>query len=426
MGVLTAQDFAESVPTPEAAALYSELLPAGLDARYDGEGLLYGVRAFTTYDSNVFLSEPDPQGALSVNFSPWAQYSSAPPGGAEWILNGRYSPFFRWFATQDELSSIDHSGEMSLSYEGPRLGFRTSAGYSRVNAADRFAGGRFTNERFTTEFLGGYYVSDRSILQCQLAAGSFAARLNETQTYLAQLTAFWQVTPLIRLGPALRYTARDSNITGDANSLGLLVSAAYDLTDLVEVTAALGVEQIDQSLATGADGGRVTGALSASYDAPDLPWSARLVLDYGAVQSMGSSSRFGAGGESPWTGRFSVRYAFAEFWALNFSMRYESFPSPSATGVSIDDFTVSGSATRSVGNNRLRGGVSVSLAEFTSLADSATPIDDQKTYSAFLTHRIGVFEERFYIDSSVRYSNNRGRGGDWSRWQITTGINFIF
>jgi len=425
MGILAAQDFVEPLPTPQAARVYSELLPSGLDDRYDGEGLLYGLRAFTTYDSNIFLSAAEPEGALSVNLSPWAHYSSAPPGGAEWILNGRYSPFFRWFLGQDELNSIDHTGEISLSHEGPVIDLRTGVGYSRISGASRFLeGGRFTNERFSFDFLGSYFLSDRSALQLQLSSGSFSLSTSDTQIYLAQLTGFWLATPLVRVGPSVRYATRDSSTTGDVRSVGLLVSAAYEFSELVDVLASMGIEQIEQASEVG-EAIRVTGSLSARYSSPDRPWSARVVIDYGAVQQFAASNRFGAGGESPWTARVILRYEFARFWAADLSMRYESFPSPSTVGISIEDLTVGAGVTRRVGTSRWGARVSMSRADYTVVGSDAL-IDDQTTLSGALSHRIGILAERFYVDSSLRYTNNQGRGGNWSRWQISTGFNFIF
>ena len=85
-----AQDFLDE---GTSTTIHTELLPGGLDGKYDGEGFLLGVGLNAIYDTNLFLTAAGETDDYSLAISPWLLYRSAPSGGARYILTAQYSPF---------------------------------------------------------------------------------------------------------------------------------------------------------------------------------------------------------------------------------------------------------------------------------------------------------------------------------------------
>ena len=61
--------------------------------------------------------EDDVEDDFIATLAPWVQYSSAPPGGAELILNARYSPFFRGYIDHSDQNSVDQAGDLALTFQ---------------------------------------------------------------------------------------------------------------------------------------------------------------------------------------------------------------------------------------------------------------------------------------------------------------------
>lgn len=407
--------------------LYTELLPGGLDGRYDGEGFVFGAGVSGSYDSNLYLEDDDfAEDDFIGTLSPWVRYSSAPPGGAEWILTGQYSPFFRGYLDHSDLNGVDQSGQLNLTYQGAVARLAARMAYSDITSANRYYdSGRTATERFNFDLGGSYKISDLTSLAAKLNYGTYSTgNSGDTESALAQVTAYWQTTPLIKVGPSFRWARNDSDRYGTTDSAGLLVVADYDITELIHLNGSAGVEQVDDSRTSG-DETNFTGGLTASYQAPDLPWSVRADLWYGKVQQFTVNSRYGSGGDSPFSGSLSVRYEPAEQWSVDLMTRYESFPSPSDINYSINDLSFLLLVNRQLSTGSLRMGGSVSFSEYDEVGTVITPREDQDTFGAFLSHRMGIFEERFILDNTLRYSNNSGNR-DWSRWQLSTGLNYVF
>lgn len=374
-----------SAPTPSSETIQTELLPGGLDARYDGEGFLFGIGTNAIYDSNLFLQDDDGESDLQFTASPWILYSNAPPGGARFILNARYAPFVRVFLENSDLNTIDHSGNLSLSYEGDKTTFEAGGSASRLSSSDRYTG-TFVEASNYGVFLGGtYQISQKTALAADWSARTTdyeSGRFASYDAYALSLTGFWQATPLLRIGPTIRHTQTDSSNIGEREAIAFLLSLGYSLTGKVSLTAAGGIEFEDYERGTGDTEVQFTGQLAANY-----------VLD--------------------------------ALWSFGASIRYQTIPSPSFQNYSIDDLGFSVRVSRSLKNGSLSAGASTSFSYYEAVGPAANLRDDEENFSLFLTHRMNLFEERVSLDSAVRFSKNSGLR-DWDRFQLSTGFSYVF
>ena len=366
--------------------IHTELLPGGLDGKYDGEGFVFGVGVKGIYDSNLFITETNEQSDFSFAASPWISYNSAPPGGARFILNARYAPFFRVYLDNSNLNTVDHSGSVSLSYEGAKTTLQASADYSRFSAVDRLAGAFVEASNFGFSLNGTYQLSQKTSLDASWSAAMTdyqSARFSSSDTYALQVTGFWQATPLLRLGPSVRHSQIESANTGRRDALAFLLSLGYELTGKFSLNASAGIEFEDYERATGGDT---------------------------EVQP---------------TGNLSVIYALDALWSFQAAVRYRTLSSPSVNNYSIDNLGFSASVNRALRNGSLRAGAITNFSHYQAVGPVAAPRTDEENFSLFLGHRMNLFEDQVNLDSSIRFSKNTGQQV-WSRLQLSTGFNYIF
>lgn len=400
--------------------LRSEALTA-VTTRADREGFYYGAQLSGVYDSNLFL---DASGESDLQFvaSPWIAYQNAPDGGALLVLSGRYAPFVRTYLENSSLNSLDHSGSASLKYDGSRASLSANAGYSRLSQANRFAAGRIDNEIFSVGAAGDYEISQLTSLNARASFGLSNQGLAETRTTTLELSGFWHATPLVRVGPTVRYSHRDGGNLNEVESTGLLLTTEYRASDLMQVRASGGVERA--SFTGGGDETGFTGSLSATYAAPDRPWSLDGEVRYGQVQQLTAANRAGAGGDAQVSGRFSLNYDLPELWSASLTAGYESLPSPATAGQSFDELSFGASVTRVLASGSLQGGVLLGFSD-PEAPSALGPGGGGDFFSAHLGHRIRLWDDRISIDSTLRFSNNRGQR-DWTRWQLSTGVSAAF
>ena len=251
---------------------------------------------------------------------------------------------------------------------------------------DRFAGTFVESGTLTIGVSGSYQVSGKTSLNASVAAAMTdyeTAGFSSTDSYTGQVTAYWEATPLFRIGPSLRFSTTESATSGDRDAWALLVRAGYTLTDKVSLSASAGVEFEEHS-------------------------------------------RVAAGGdETRFTGDFSGGYRLDDLWSFDARVNYRTLPSPSTMNYSIDDLGFTFSVSRNLDNGSVRGGVSYSISDYEAVGPVMIVRPDEELFGVFLAHRINLFDERVALDSAVRFSDNNGLV-DWDRFQLSTGFNFVF
>lgn len=368
-----------------ASAIQTELLPGGLDAKYDGEGFLFGVGVTGIYDSNLFLQESGEESDFSIVGSPWMSYRSAPAGGARVILGARYAPFVRAYLNNNSLNSLDHSANASLRYAGDVLSVGITGAYSRLRQANRFAATSVETGVFNFGVDGSYQVSPKTSITASWSTSMTdyqSGALSSSDSYSAQVTGFWQATPLVRLGPSVRHTILESQNSGEREALAFLLRLQYELTGKINLSADVGLEREENSR---------------------------------------------AGGDAEWqfTGGLSASYAMDALWSFSAGINYRTVASPTTQNYTIDDFGASLSVSRSLGTGTLQAGVDGSLSNYQPVGPVVVMREDEQVFGAFISHRLGLFEERVGLNTSLRFSKNSGQR-DWSRFQLSSGFNYTF
>ncbi|GHC61298.1 hypothetical protein GCM10007100_30750 [Roseibacillus persicicus] len=411
-----------------SVAQSGELLPGGSNGDFSREGWIFGIAANVGYDSNILQDEDDEQSDFLLNFAPTINFSSAPPGGAETIFEFSYSPIVRAYLENESQNAFDQLGGASLNYRGPIAQFSNILFLSQITQADRFADGRTQNRQISYVGKGEYQFSEKTSLAIGLGWGSFESdsfSLSDVDTTFASLTAYWAFTPLLRVGPSVRYAKTDSTNLGVTESTSFVLDMSYDATGLLDLSAFAGFESVDFSGIGGGESGPAFG-IAADYQAPNRPWSLQAELTYQSVQQINSpTDRGGGNGEARVGASVSANYDLSEYTKLKLLARYGTFPSPDSVGLLINDFDVTLGLSHNFGSWILSGGVSYGLASYESVGPTSTTREDLTTGSLFLKHRTTAISDQLIWDNSVRLSTSAG-DRDWNRVQLTSGLSIDF
>ncbi|NNC87217.1 MAG: hypothetical protein HKN82_02015 [Akkermansiaceae bacterium] len=394
MGVATGQDFGINLPDDDVpgadlpGAVGTRFSVQGLtDSFRESEGFFYGVGARGSYNSNLFLDESGEVDDIIFSLRPWVRYQSAAPGGARLVANGFYAPNYEKFTNNPNFDRLNHTLNGSLQLNGARSSVRVQASYLRTSSSNRFAGTFSESSTVTGSISGNYEVSPKTSVAMTWGFTDTEfqqAAATEFTTYSAQLTGWWEATPLVRIGPSLRHTETESTRSGDREAWALLVRGAYSLSDKLRVNAAAGVETQELTAAGGrtSDGTQFTGSIGANWR-----------LD--------------------------------AIWSFQFGLGYRSTPSLSTANYYVDNLGFDASVTRNLPKGALEAGFSFDQSDYEQSGPVATPREDEKFWSIFAGYQRPLFRDSMSLNSSVRFSENSGLE-DWSNVQLSVGINYVF
>lgn len=378
-----AQDFSLRVGDGDRV-LTDSLLPAETIGDLKG-GFYLGVDGVVTYDSNFFIDEDYTRSELTTAIAPWVVYRTDPEGGAEFSVEARYSPVFRTYLENSDLTGVDQTGSISLKYAGARTAITVYADYAEVSMADRIASGFIQGSIFSYGINGSYQLAPRTAL-----LGSWSASKSDydsggrtgADVYTSEIAGLWDATERLRFGPALRHTLTESDSTGERDAIAVLVKTRYQWGEKIMLAASGGVE-------------------------------------------FSKNSRQGGGRESGLTGAFSVDYKLSERWTLRGSMRYATVPSPNNLNLLVNDLSFDAAVIRYFGPSSIEFGFGIGTSEYEQVGAIISTRQDDEYLTTYLAYRRKIFAERATFDASIRCSTNDGQK-DWSQWQLSTGLSLDF
>lgn len=378
-----AQDFSLRVGDGDRV-LTDSLLPAEALGNLKG-GFYLGVDGSVTYDSNFFIDEDYTRSELTTAIAPWVVYRTDPEGGAEFSVEARYSPVFRTYLENSDLTGVDQTGSISLKYSGARTSVTIYADYAEVSMADRIASGFIQGSIFSYGINGSYQLAPRTALLASWSASKSdydSGGRTGADVYTSEIVGLWDATERLRFGPALRHTLTESDSTGERDAIAVLVKTRYQWGEKIMLAASGGVE-------------------------------------------FSKNSRLGGGRESGLTGAFSVDYKLNERWTLRAAMRYATVPSPNNLNLLVNDLSFNTAIIRYFGPSSLEFGFGIGSSEYEEVGAIIAARQDDEYLSTYLAYRRKVFAERATFDASIRCSTNSGQK-DWSQWQLSTGLSFEF
>ena len=355
-------------------------------------GFAYGVGLSTNYDSNILLTEDDPDGDVSLILAPTLSYTSDPEGGAPMVITANYSPSATAYLNNSEFNSIDQSGNIAMVVSGSRTTISAFAGVSQNSGADSLAAsqGFFTGTSLSLGLQASYQLAPRTSIVggCSSTLSDYGSGSVEGASatgyngYSANLGGFWSATERLSFGPNFSYSNTTSDNTGDINSYGFSMQGAYKVSEKIQVAASIGAQYSQYSLE-------------------------------------------GSSGDITPMGSLNASYQINELWSWSNSIQSGLTPAPTQADYLINNWFFATMLNRQFLEGSAGVGLNYQLSNYKSIGPAGPPLDNQQNLSLILSYQRPLFLGRVDFNSSFYYAINSGQG-EWSQIQLNLGLSTQF
>ncbi len=362
-------------------------------------GFAYGIGLSSVYNSNVLLSENDPESDVSLSVLPTLSYTSDPEGGAPMVISANYSPSANASLNNSDYNSFDQTGSVSMIVSGSRTTLSAFAGISQASGADSLAAsqGFFTGTAISLGLQGSYQLAPRTTVNAGWSSSvtDYGESVGDTGTaggssvgfngYSANLGASWAATERLSFGPSLSYSTSSSDTTEDFSTWGFSMVGSYKMSEKIQVAASMGIQYADYSQEGESGGLSPTGSLNANYQINDL-------------------------------------------WSWSSSIQSGLTPSPTGSNYVINGWSVSSNLSRQLLIGSAGIGVNMNFSNFDSVGPPGAFPESQEAQQNLgltLNYSRPLFNDRVDFTSSLLYNLNYG-DIEWSQIQISAGLNMAF
>ena len=362
-------------------------------------GFSFGAGFSSTYNSNVLISENDPESDVTLSLSPTLSYTSDPEGGAPMVISAAYSPSASASLSNSDYNSFDQSGTVSMIVSGARTTISAFAGISQDSGADSLAvsQGFFTGTAVSLGLQGSYQLAPRTSVSAgwsssitdygESAGNSGSAGVSAVgfNGHSLNVGASWAATERLSFGPSLSYSTSSSDATVDFSTWGFSMVGNYQVSEKIQVAASMGIQYSDYSQEGESGGLSPTGSLNASYQINEL-------------------------------------------WSWGGSIQSSLTPSPTGTNYAINGWSLSSSLSRQLLIGSIGIGVNMDFSNFESVgAPGALPENQeaQQNLGLSLNYSRPLFGDRVGFSSSILYRVNYG-DVEWSQVELTVGLTMAF
>jgi hypothetical protein len=383
---------------PAAAPEVSAPLPQGPASQQSGylprsqmASLLDGFSAsFSTasmYDSNIFKSNgldgESLGGDTILSASPTIAYSNP---GTNLTLSAAATVSYTEYLDHPDFGGFGGSGMLSAVYEGAKSTIKTSLNMARELGTNRSYDSSYVERNvFSYDLELAYRISRKTTLEASLNyKWDDASGFGGTSGLVLEASAMWRYSPLLKIGPGVRYNLQSGDLQEDRKSFGPTLRADYKLTAKVVVNAETGVDFIRYS---GSD----------------------------AISDEFVFVRLGA------------KYTPSALWSFDLSVFRDAQAAPTEAGAYRESFSTKAGVTRKIRTARLSLGVTYETDSLsaTNGSDLPDPTGHLLTYDTMLS--MPIFRGRSNLDLFYRWRNETGATGSaWDGYQVGFGVSTKF
>ena len=381
-----AQDVVGEMPSLPSGFSDSEALLYAADSAKPG-ALSFSLGLRAQYDSNVNLGSGN--GLEEVD----SDLVITPSLGASYLLrNSRFqlglnsNVSYKYYQNRDDYNAANYSLGIFGGYRSKKLVASFTAGVSTGSGVNRLVGGFAEQLSLSSGLLASYRFSPKT---------SLVASWNQSQTYSQSggfgdtssvnygLSGLWQATPLLSVGPGIRYAVRTAADDEELTSIGPTLRLNYDLSTKVKLRSTVG------------------------YSRSDLP-------------SAGSKS------SSNWS--VGLSYNASALWGLDFTMVKDTQAALSA-GSGFDESTSYRiNYRRKIRRAQLSLGMSYNdRSPFDDFSDFGVARDSEYlSVTAGLSMPVFKNQAALSLDFSISDQSNSTSDSSWDSWQAGVGLTWQF
>jgi hypothetical protein len=274
-GLVSAQDFAATLPAA----------PTGFVGGFGGpvdslmDGFSGSVSLSGVYDSNLRQGG----GGAGANTDDFTLSLGGNVGyrtqGRDWVGGGSYRASYSEYFDNSSFSGFNHGAGLFAGFQGPKLNAMYNLGIGFDRGANRYYGDFVERTSITQSLSASYRISPKTSLAANMGysfSSADGAAYGDTQSFSAGLSALWRYSPLLQVGPGIRYGLATGQRQPDRHSFGPSLNANYTLTTKISLTSTVGLGFVEYSGRPSSDTSMFA-SLGANYRASDL-WGMNLSL----------------------------------------------------------------------------------------------------------------------------------------------------
>ncbi|MBC7981398.1 MAG: hypothetical protein H7Y36_12615 [Armatimonadetes bacterium] len=347
--------------------------------------LIKGAGVTTTYDSNFFLAENNPDSELITSVSGMLTYLSDPEGGAPFSIIASYNPAIQTYLENSENNGIDQSGNIKMSWNGSRTSLAAFVNVTQSSGTDPIIGEFVSETLYSAGIEGRYQIAPRTSISASFAAATSdygSGSAVGSNIYTTSLSGSWAATEYFRFGPEIQYNVATSDNSGTREAWQFLLQGQYQVGTRIQVSGSIGLDYATNSDDDGSASAGLTGSFNANYSVSErLSWSGSVV--------------------------------------------YVTVPSPDEVDYVVNNLTISTALSRKLLRAVVDVGLALNIASYEGVGPVTTSLEDENNLNAFVTYSRTLFLERVNFVSSLFYSVNNGQS-DWTQFQLSVGLNAQF
>ncbi|MGJ8696680.1 MAG: hypothetical protein ACSHYF_10205 [Verrucomicrobiaceae bacterium] len=419
-----------------------ELFTNGSLRDSSSEGFDFSMRVQETFNSNPRISQTNASGVFYTSLSPGVSYRSAPKGRAVFVVGASYNPRLNFYHGGAIADNTDHLFNATASYEGAKTWVTFGTTFNLSNDSNRLAEDFARNTTLGVSLSGRHEWSAKTQI---LGDVNFTRRENSISPLSnnsglgASVSALWEATPLLSVGPSLRYASTDSDSTGGFDSVGLLARADYDYSAKTNLSMNLGAELVSADQPGIADRISPTGSIRLDYELDDI-WSFRGDLAYESISIDQLRNRelnrvFGndvfeqnagalGSGDQALSGALSMTYSPSDEWEAWASLRMRNSPSMVTSNESLEDRTFSLGVRRFFGLSHASLSYSQSTTDFIN-SQGLVGRPGQEYRVIFLSYSHPSLWSGISISTNLSHSENLG-GRSFKQTTASVSLNYRF
>ncbi|MFD2256113.1 hypothetical protein ACFSSA_05435 [Luteolibacter algae] len=351
------------------------------------KGPTLALNLASTYDSNVTQSSGRPGDPVDSDFiiSP-GLIASYLIGSSEWLLGTTFAGSYDNYLDSSDLSGPNYDLTAFGGYRGGKLIASFSSGFGFHQGINRYLNANVEQYQISNRAIARYNFSPKTAVVGSISQSSVFYQtdgFNDTSSFNAGVGLLWSATPLIDLGPGIRYGLRTQENTDDLVTIGPNMKVNYQLSEKVSLRSTLGLDFTDSE---GVDNDTL------------VNWS------------------------------FALNYKANSLWSLNLALLRDTQANPGSGG-GFDEVTLYRMGyVRNIRRARLNLGVGLEsrTAEGFTTASSVNDSFDYLTYDASLS--MPIYKENLDATLSVRYRDQSSDDPDnsWDGVQTGLGLSWKF
>ncbi|MCW1887308.1 hypothetical protein OKA04_21400 [Luteolibacter flavescens] len=285
----------ESAPISAPVAAPSDGFPqgTGLSLPPGGEmlrGFKLGLTASAVFDSNVDSGLGGSKNESDLIFTVGPTFTYRAEGGL-WSLGASGGLSYASYLDNSDLGGLGYNLGVNFGYSPSRLDLKGSFGTSLTAGNNRNYGGYSETVNYNTAFSASYKWSAKTSFDARFSyrwtdpgdvVSAVGNSFGGTQATTFDLSAMWQATPLIRVGPGVGWSWESGDNQVDRETVGPILRLQYQLARKISLDSTFGMDFVDYAGSGGGDDTAFSTRIGLNYQASQL-WGMNLSVYQGTT-----------------------------------------------------------------------------------------------------------------------------------------------